>query len=406
MVSYEVTIMQLTYKHTITACFAGYIVQAIVNNFAPLLFLTFQESYGIPLSQITLLITVNFVVQLAVDLLAAGLADRIGARNCLVSAHLFCVVGLGLMAILPEVLPNAFAGLLVCVILYAVGGGLLEVMVSPVVEACPTDNKEGTMSLLHSFYCWGQVGVVLLSTLFFALFGTHSWRILALIWAAVPFVNMIVFIFVPIKHLNEDGGGMKLGGLLRSGLFWTLFAMMFCAGASELAVSQWASTFAERSLGVSKTVGDLAGPMMFAVFMGTARAIYGKIAHRIDTQRFMLATSLLCAGSYLCIALVPLPAVGLIGCGICGFSVGIMWPGTFSRAAAALPAGGTMMFALLALAGDLGCSGGPTFAGLVASAAGDDLRKGILAAIIFPLIMAGLSAYALIKRRKTPRSGR
>ena len=379
--------MKLTYKHTIAACFIGYIVQAIVNNFAPLLFLTFQKSYGIPLEQITLLITVNFVVQLAVDLLAAGLADRIGARSCLVSAHLFCTAGLALMAVLPAALPSAFAGLLISVVLYAVGGGLLEVMVSPVVEACPTDNKEGAMSLLHSFYCWGQVGVVLLSTLFFTLFGTENWRVLALIWAAVPFLNMIVFIFVPIKQLNEDGGGMKLSALLRSRMFWTLFVMMFCAGASELSVSQWASTFAERSLGVSKTVGDLAGPMMFAVFMGTARAVYGKLAGRINTQKCMLASALLCVFSYLCIALVPVPALGLIGCGICGFSVGIMWPGTFSRAASALPAGGTMMFALLALAGDLGCSGGPTFAGLIASAAGDDLKKGILAAVIFPLIM-------------------
>lgn len=380
--------MKLTYKHTITACFIGYIVQAIVNNFAPLLFLTFQKSYGIPLEQITLLITVNFVVQLAVDLLAAGLADRIGARNCLVSAHLFCTAGLALMAVLPAALPSAFSGLLISVVLYAVGGGLLEVMVSPVVEACPTDNKEGAMSLLHSFYCWGQVGVVLLSTLFFTLFGTENWRVLALIWAAVPFLNMIVFIFVPIKQLNEDGGGMKLSELLRSRRFWTLFVMMFCAGASELSVSQWASTFAERSLGVSKTVGDLAGPMMFAVFMGTARAVYGKLAGKINTQKCMFASALLCVFSYLCISLIPVPALGLIGCGICGFSVGIMWPGTFSRAASTLPAGGTMMFALLALAGDLGCSGGPTFAGLIASAAGDDLKKGILAAVIFPLIMA------------------
>ena len=387
-ISSEVIGIQLTYKHTISACFVGYIVQAIVNNFAPLLFLTFQESYGIPLQQITLLITVNFSVQLAVDLLAAAFADKIGARCCLVAAHLFCAAGLSLMAVFPSVMPSSFAGLMVCVVLYAVGGGLLEVMVSPVVEACPTDNKEGTMSLLHSFYCWGQVGVVLLSTLFFTVFGKEHWQILALVWAAVPLVNTALLAFVPIKQLNENGGGMKLKELLHSWTFWTLFVMMVCAGASELAVSQWASTFAERSLGVGKTIGDLAGPMMFAVFMGTARAVYGKFAHRLDTRKFMLASSLMCVAAYLCIALVPSAAVGLIGCSICGFSVGIMWPGTFSRAAAALPTGGTMMFALLALAGDLGCSGGPSFAGFVASAAGDELRWGILAAAIFPLIMA------------------
>lgn len=392
--------MRIDFKHTITACFGGYIVQAIVNNFAPMLFLTFQSSYDIPLSQITLLITLNFVVQLLVDLLAAGLADKLGARNCLVTANLFAALGLILMAVLPSALPNAFAGLLISVTIYAVGGGLLEVMVSPVVEACPTDNKEGTMSLLHSFYCWGQVGVVLLSTLFFTFFGIENWRVLAVIWAVVPLADLVAFIFVPIKQLNEDGESMKIGELMRSRVFWVMMVMMFCAGASELSVSQWASTLAERSLGVSKTIGDLAGPMLFAVFMGTARALYGKIADKIDTQKFMFATALLCAASYLCIALVPNSAAGLIGCGICGFSVGIMWPGTYSRAAAAIPTGGTMMFALMALAGDLGCSGGPTFAGFIAAAADDDLKAGILAAVVFPALMAVMAGGIILSRKK------
>lgn len=378
--------MKLNFKHTIAACFVGYIIQAIINNFAPLLFLTFQSSYGIPLSRITLLITFNFVIQLGVDLAAAGLADKIGTRTLMITAHISCASGLILMAVLPEVMPP-FGGLLIAVALYAVGGGLLEVLVSPVVEACPTDNKEKWMSLLHSFYCWGQVGVILLSTLFFSLFGIENWKILALIWAAVPVINAVIFALVPIRTLVEEGEGMKFGQLARSGLFRALFVMMLCAGACEMAVSQWASTLAESALGVSKTVGDLAGPMMFAVLMGTARALYGKFADRISIDKAMPATAALCVCSYLMIALVPGAVTALIGCGICGFSVGIMWPGTFSKSAAALPRGGTMMFALLALAGDLGCSGGPTLAGFSADAAGGDLKTGVLCGVVFPVVM-------------------
>ena len=360
--------MKLNFKHTIAACFVGYIIQAIINNFAPLLFLTFQSSYGIPLSRITLLITFNFVIQLGVDLAAAGMADKIGTRTLMIAAHICCAAGLILMAVLPEVM-SPFGGLLIAVALYAVGGGLLEVLVSPVVEACPTDNKEKWMSLLHSFYCWGQVGVILLSTLFFSLFGIENWKILALIWAAVPVINTVIFALVPIKTLVEEGEGMKFGQLARSGLFRALFVMMLCAGACEMAVSQWASTLAESALGVSKTVGDLAGPMMFAVLMGTARALYGKFADRISIDKAMPATAALCVCSYLMIAL------------------GIMWPGTFSKSAAALPRGGTMMFALLALAGDLGCSGGPTLAGFAADAAGGNLKTGVLCGVVFPVVM-------------------
>lgn len=391
--------MKLTYKHTIAACFTGYIVQAIINNFAPLLFLTFQTEYGIALEKITLLITFNFVVQLCVDLASAAFVDRLGYRSSMILAHVLGALGLLSMAFLPALFPDPFWGLLVAVLMYAIGGGLLEVLVSPVVEACPTDNKEKWMGLLHSFYCWGQVGVVLLSTLFFALFGISNWRILAVIWALVPAVNALIFTKVPITALNADGEGLSLASLLKNRLFWVLCVMMLCAGASEMAVSQWASTLAEKGLGVTKTVGDLAGPMLFAALMGTARALYGKFADRVNTERLMFASALLCVFSYLCISLVPSPAISFLGCGICGFSVGIMWPGTFSRATAALPKGGTMMFALLALCGDLGCSGGPTFAGFVASAAGENLKAGVLAAVVFPASMAAM----LLLSRKKPR---
>ena len=370
------------------ACFVGYIVQAIVNNFVPLLFVTFQESYGIPLSEITMLITVNFAVQLVIDLLSAWFIDKIGYRASVLAAHICSAVGLILLTVLPSVMSSPFAGLLVAVVIYAVGGGLLEVIISPIIEACPTDNKEKAMSLLHSFYCWGHVGVVLISTVFFALFGIENWKILALIWAIVPIVNTFVFIKVPIYSLNEDGEeGLPLRKLFSMKMFRVFLIMMICAGASEQAVSQWASAFAEKGLGVSKTVGDLAGPMAFAVLMGTSRLIFGKYGHKLDLDRFMKYSCILCIAAYLCITLVPNPVIGLIGCGICGFSVGILWPGTYSKASASIKGGGTAMFAMLALAGDIGCSGGPTLAGLVSDRFGGNMRAGIMAAIIFPAVM-------------------
>ncbi|MCI9321999.1 MAG: MFS transporter [Lachnospiraceae bacterium] len=384
--------MNKGYKWTVNACFTGYIVQAIVNNFVPLLFLTFQSSYGIPLSRITLLITVNFAVQLTVDLVSVTFVDRIGYRVSMLIAHGMAALGLAGLTVLPRMLDNAYAGLLVSVVCYAVGGGLLEVLVSPVMESCPTDNKEKAMSMLHSFYCWGQVGVVLISTLFFWLFGIGNWWILALVWAAVPIANGLLFARVPIAPLIQEGErGLKVRELFRMRQFWLLMLMMVCAGASELSVSQWASTFAEKGLGVSKTLGDLAGPMFFALLMGGARAFYGKYGEKVALEKFMTGSALLCVASYLCISLVPVPWVGLLGCGVCGLSVGIMWPGTFSRATASIKRGGTALFALLALGGDIGCSAGPTLVGFVSGAFGDDLHKGILAGILFPvLLLAGL----------------
>ena len=391
--------MNNAYRRTITACFVGYIVQAIANNFAPLLFVTFHESMGIPLERITMLVTVNFGIQLCVDFLSAFFVDRIGYRVSLIIAHLASALGLALLAVLPRVLPDPFVGLMICVVLYAVGGGLLEVLVSPVMEACPTPNKEAAMSLLHSFYCWGHVGVVLISTLFFHALGIGSWPVLAMIWALVPLANAFVFMKVPVPGLIPEGEkGMSMPQLFRMKLFWIFLLLMICAGACEQAVSQWASTFAEKGLNVSKTVGDLAGPMCFAVLMGIARAIYGKYGSRLPLMKCMIGTGLLCLASYLLISLSPIPALSLLGCGLCGFSVGILWPGTFSLASAALPRGGTALFALLALGGDIGCSGGPTFVGLVSGAAGGDLHRGILLAAVFPaLLLAGIGLYRRTK---------
>ena len=372
------------YTKTIYACFTGYIVQAIVNNFAPLLFLTFVAQYGITLGRITALIAVNFGVQLSVDLISAFTADRIGYRRCIVAAHAFAAAGFLMMTLLPELM-DPFAGLLISVIVYAVGGGLLEVLVSPIVEALPTANKEKAMSMLHSFYCWGQAGVVLLSTAYFMFFGTNNWKLLALLWAVIPAANMIAFTRVPILSLIDgDKGGMSFRELLSRPLFWLMSLMMVASAACELSLSQWASAFAESGLGISKTAGDLAGPMFFALLMGSSRALYGMLGDRINLRAAMLACAALCLAAYLVTALSPYPIMSLIGCGICGFSVGIMWPGTFSTAAASIRHGGTLMFGLLALAGDLGCSAGPAVVGFVAERAGGELGAGILAAAVFP----------------------
>ena len=390
--------MKLTYKTTILACFVGYIVQAIVNNFIPLLFITFQNQYGIPLNQITLLVTVNFGVQLLTDLLATQFVDRIGYRTSILIAHICSALGLMLLTILPEIL-TPFSGILIAVVIYAVGGGLIEVLISPIMESCPTDNKEAAMSLLHSFYCWGHVSVVLISTLFFQFAGIQNWKILAWIWAVIPIANTFVFAQTPMAPLMAEGEkGMTMKELFVNKTFWLLMLMMVCSGASEQAVSQWASAFAEQGLGISKTAGDLAGPMTFAICMGSARAVYGKYGHRIDLDRFMKGSSLLCIGTYLLISLSPLPVLSLIGCALCGMSVGILWPGTFSKAAVALKNGGTAMFALLALAGDLGCSGGPTLVGIVSDACNGNLKAGILAAILFPSLL--VTCLCLPKRGK------
>ena len=378
--------MKSQYNKTITACFVGYIVQAIVNNFTPLLFLFFQKCYHIPISQITLLVTFNFGIQLLVDFFSVRFVDKIGYRISMIIAHVLAAAGLFLLTVLPEILPVSFIGILIAVMIYAVGGGLLEVLVSPVVEACPSDNKEKAMSLLHSFYCWGHAGVVLISTVFFYVVGIDNWKILAIIWAVIPIGNAFVFSKVPIAPLLEDGDtGLGLKELFRMKIFWILLIMMICAGA-------------EKGLGISKAAGDLAGPMAFAVLMGISRLFYGKYGDRINLEHFMIYSSFLCILSYLGISLFSIPLLNLIACAVCGLSVGIMWPGTFSKASAALPKGGTAMFALLALGGDIGCSGGPTLVGMVSGAFGDNLKMGILAGIIFPVLL--LIGVILCRRQK------
>ena len=390
-----------SYNCTLKASYAGYVVQAIVNNFAPLLFLTFQDTFGISLGMITMLVTVNFGIQLLVDFLSARFVDRIGYRTCIVAAHVFAAAGLAGLAVIPDLMPGHFAGLVVCVCLYAVGGGIIEVLISPIVEACPTSKKDAAMSLLHSFYCWGAVAVVLGSTLFFTVAGVGNWRILALLWAAVPAVNALVFARVPILSLVEDGGGMSIGELAGNRVFW-LFAFIFvCAGASEQAMSQWASAFAESGLKVSKTMGDLAGPCMFSLLMGLSRALYARYSEKIRLPVFMTISALLCVFSYLMAAYGPDSVLALLGCGLCGLSVGILWPGAFSLASAGCPRGGTAMFALLALAGDLGCAAGPALVGLVSRAAEGGMKAGLAAAAWIPAVLVFGLCWVMYRERKT-----
>ena len=375
------------YQKTLAACYLGFVTQAIAANFAPLLFLTFQNTYGISLEKIALIPVVFYLTQLLIDLGATKFADKIGYRICVVTSQVVSAAGLVLLAIPPEILPLPFLGILIAVIFYAVGSGLVEVLVSPIVEACPFENKDGRMSLLHSFYCWGAVGVILGSTLFFAVFGIEHWRILTLIWALVPLVNIFQFLTCPIERLAEDGESLPLGKLFRMPLLWMMILLMICSGASEATIAQWASAFTESALGVSKTVGDLAGPCLFAAFMGISRILYGKMSTKLNLTKAMLLSGLLCVACYLLASLSPLPILGLAGCALCGFSVGIMWPGTISLSSQKCPQGGTAMFAVLALAGDFGSTVSPAIAGSLSEMAGGNLKAGLLAATFFPILL-------------------
>ena len=377
----------MNYKKTLIACYLGFVTQAIAANFAPLLFLTFHNSYNISLGKIALISSVFFTTQLIVDILCARFADTIGYRNCVVSSQLLSAVGLIGLAFLPQVIPDPFAGIMISTVLYAIGSGLTEVLVSPIVEACPFEHKEAAMSLLHSFYCWGSVAVILLSTLFFALFGIENWRWLSCIWAIIPLYNVFNFAVCPIEHPTEDGKGMSIGSLLKVPLFWLSILLMVCAGASELSMAQWASAFAESALGLSKSKGDIAGPCMFAVTMGISRSLYGKYGDKLDLMKFMIGSGVLCFACYITASLSEIPLLGLVGCIVCGFSVGIMWPGTISICSAKIPSGGTAMFALLAMAGDMGGALGSAVVGNISQNAGDNIQKGMFAGCVFPLVL-------------------
>ena len=378
---------QKNYKKTLVACYLGFVTQAISANFAPLLFLTFKSTYGITLDKIAMIPLVFYFTQLLIDFAATKFADKIGYRTCVVASQVLSAIGLALMAILPEILPVPFVGILISVVLYAIGSGLIEVLISPIVEACPFENKDGMMSLLHSFYCWGAMGVILGSTLFFAVFGVENWKILTFIWALVPLYNTFNFINCPMERLVEDGKSMGISRLLKTPIFWLMIILMVCSGASEATMAQWASAFTESAIGVSKTIGDLAGPCLFAMFMGISRILYGKFSEKLDLTKVMLVCGIMCAGCYLLASLSTWPILELAGCALCGLAVGIMWPGSISISSQKCPRGGTAMFAFLALAGDLGDMVSPAMVGSLSEMAGGDLKMGLLVATVFPVVL-------------------
>lgn len=390
--------MKNKYQKTMIACYLGFITQAITANFAPLLFLTFHRTYQISLGKIAFISTAFFFTQLLIDLFCAKYVDKIGYRKSVVASEILSAAGLIGLAFLPSLLPNPYVGILISVIIYAMGSGLIEVLVSPIVEACPFDNKDSVMSLLHSFYCWGSVGVILLSTIFFAIFGIENWRILACIWALIPLYNTFNFISCPIESLTEEGEGFSIRQLFHIPIFWIALILMVCAGASEISMAQWASAYVESALGISKNIGDIIGPCLFAIMMGISRFFYGKYGEKLDLMKFMIASGILCLICYLLAALAPLPFLNLVGCSLCGFSVGIMWPGTISIASKKIPLGGTAMFAFLAMAGDLGGAVGPGIVGLVTQAANDNLKIGVLAGCVFPAVL--VLSVLLLKRKR------
>lgn len=390
-----------TYRHTVLACYQSIISQAITNNLAPLLFVIFQDSFAISLDRIGLLVMINFGTQLVVDGIAVKFADRIGHRPLMVMSHVFCAAGLLLMSLLPNVMASPYAGLVIAVVTYAIGSGLIEVLASPIVESLPGDAKASAMSLLHSFYCWGHVCVVILTTVALSVIGQARWYILPILWAVVPALNIVNFLRVPLMPQIAEHERMPLKALLGNKIFLLAILMMICSGASEQAMSQWASLFAEKGLHVSKVMGDLLGPCLFAVLMGTGRTLYGIWGEKIRISRALIGCAALCIVCYLVTSLSSSPVLGLIGCAVTGFSVSLMWPGMVSLSARMFATGGTAMFGLLALGGDVGCSIGPWLTGIVSSAvqhseavlqSGVDpvqagLKSGLLVAVVFPVVM-------------------
>ena len=388
------------YSITLRACYLAFITQAITANLAPLLFLRFHTEFGISLGKIAVIPIAFFITQLIVDVICATLVNRIGYRTTVVFSEIFAGLGLIGLANLPYILPDPFIGILISAVVYAVGSGLIEVLASPIVEACPFENKASVMSILHSFYCWGCVGVILLSSLFFAVFGIENWRWLPCIWALVPLYNIYNFAVCPIESLTEDGKEMSIRKLFKTPMFMLGIVLMVCAGASEISMAQWFSAFAESAVGLPKTVGDLVGPCLFAVAMGISRVFYGKFGEKVELTKFMLGSGILCLACYFAAALSGSPVISLAGCIICGFSVGIMWPGTISILSKRLPRGGTAMFAFLAMAGDLGGAAGPGLVGIFAQLNNDDLKKGMLIGAIFPMVLIISVAGIMIKTRK------
>lgn len=395
--------LKKNFKATIAASCIGYFTQAILINFAPLLFITFRKEFGLTLAQLSVLIATNFATELIIDFLGTKYVSKIGYRRSVIIAQALSVIGLCMIPIMPKLMTNKFIALEIAMIFCGLGGGLIEVLISPIVEACPTKRKSAIMSILHSFYCWGQMGVVLFSTIYFRTVGIENWEYLSLIWAIIPLIDLILFCFVPINTLVEESEESSFKDLVKQKLFWVFLVMMLCAGATELSMSQWASAFAEAGLGVEKWIGDLLGPCLFAVCMGTTRVFYAANSHKIGLKKGIFISAGICVVSYLIAVFSPIPIISLLGCTLCGVGSGMLWPGTYSIATNRMPKGGVPMFGLLALAGDLGCLTGPYLTGMMSTAFGGNLKAGFLFSLIFPITLM-VMVFILMKYFKKPDS--
>lgn len=377
-----------SYKGTAAACYIGYVTQAAIVNMPPLLFIIFSTRFGIALDKISLLITVNFATQMLVDLLSSKFLPLIGYRTAAVLAHVFGTAGLIAMGVLPFAMP-AYPALVIAFLLMALGGGLDEVLISPIIDAIPSDNKAGRMSFLHSFYCWGAVAVILFTTIFNFLLPDDLWYVIPLLWAVLPLSAVALFAVVPIP-LNEEESGGNIRKLFGTGLFWLMLALMLCGGAAEQAIAQWASLFTETGLGVSKAVGDVLGAGLFAALMGVTRLLYGLFGQKLPLRETLMGCAVVNVAGLLITSLADNPVFALVGCALCGISIGLAWPGALSLASQRVHGGGTAMFALLALGGDIGCTTGPLVVGVLGSHAdvlSSPLKSGILYAVAFPVLM-------------------
>jgi len=398
--------MKLSYRSTISAGFVGYATQALTINFPPLLYVTFGTQFGLSLTAISSLIAVCFLVQLIVDLLAASFSSKMNVRAFITAAHILTAIGISGLGFLPFIMPP-YAGLMIATVISSIGSGLVEVLITPIVEACPTPPKKKSsyMSLLHSFYCWGQAVVILVSTIYFSTVGIENWRILAALWAIIPISGAILFTIVPLYPLPKDERDQNGRTYLGNKLFWVIAVMMLVSGAAEMTMAQWAAAFAEAGLGVSRELGNLLGPFVFAILMGTARVFYARFSTRISLKKFILFSSVLCIISYVVAAFSPIPVVSLLACGICGLSVGVLWPGNISNAAGMIRGGGVSMLALLALFGDFGCMAGPSIAGSVADAFGGNISISFAVSTVFPVILLISVIYLIHYSRKAKKNG-
>ena len=378
---------KLTYSHTLAACCLAYITQSVASTFLPLLFVRFGTEFGLDIGRLTVLVTVTFFTQIFVDAAAPVIVRKTGYRALTVAAAVFSLCGFAGLSFMADIIPGAFCGIFICTVLYAIGAGLIEVLITPIVDSCPTAKKAGSMAFVHSSFSAGCVMVVLVSTLFFSVFGIENWRVLALIFAAVPLAAAAGFMLVPIRTPEEVRERGSVKDMIKTPMFWIFGVVMVCAGASELSMSQWASAFAEAGLGVSKTMGDLLGPCAFAFLMFLGRIIYGKISDKVDIVKVMLACSALCVAAYITASFAKQPVVALLGCCVCGFAVGPMWPGTFSLCSKYMPNISSVIFAAYALFGDLGCTGGPAVVGLI-SGDSSNISKGLSIAVVFPVLLA------------------